>query len=69
MIGIRCNRTAIQIKRLSSVMGRVADSHPGEQGSKPGPSNFFYLMDPLYGSIIPPIYCIVSDKECMAEYL
>ena len=35
VIGIRCNRTALQYKRLSSVMNRVADSHPEKQGSKP----------------------------------
>ena len=37
----------LQYKRLSSVMSRVADSHPEKQDSKPGPSIFFALMGPL----------------------
>ena len=45
-IGITHNRTALQSKRLSSVMSREADSHPEKQGSKPGPSIFF-LMGPV----------------------
>ena len=57
----------VAVKWLSSVMGRVADSHPEKQGSKPVPSSFF-LMGPFYGSIYtPPIYCIVTVKKCMAE--
>ena len=51
VIGIRCNRTALQYKRLSSVMNRVADSHPGKQGSKPGrASSFFFFF--FNGSIL-----------------
>ena len=55
---------ALKYKRLSSVMCRVADSHPENQGSKPGPN---ILMGPFYGSITPPINCIKTVKECMAE--
>ena len=50
VIGIRCNRTALLYKRLSSVMNRVADSHPEKQGSKPGRASlffYFFLMDPF----------------------
>ena len=47
VIGIRCNHTALQYKRLSSVMSRVADSHTEKQGSKPGPTIFFFLMGPI----------------------
>ena len=46
VIGIRCNRIALQYKWLSSAMSRVADSHPEEQGSKPALSIFF-LMGPF----------------------
>ena len=73
MIGIRGNRTALQYKRLSSVMNRVADSHPEKQGSKPSPSFFFFffffffLMGQFNESVTPPIYCIVTVKECIAE--
>ena len=41
VIGIRCSRTALHYKRLSSVMNRVADSHPEKQGSRPGRASFF----------------------------
>ena len=70
MIGIRCSRTALQYKRLSSVMNRVADSHPEKQGSKTArASSFFFFNGRVHfnGSITPPIYCIVTVKECMAE--
>ena len=70
MIGIRYNHTALQYKRLSSVMSRVGDSHPEKQGSKPSPGiffSFFYGSILIYGFIAPPIYCIVTVIECMAE--
>ena len=67
MIGIRCNRSALQYKQLSSVMSRVADSHPEKTGSKPGLSNFFFSWVNFYGSLTPPIDCIVTVKECMTE--
>ena len=73
MIGIRCSRTALHYKRLSSVMNRVADSHPEKQGSRPGRASsfffFFFFFEWVHfnGSITPPIYCIVTVKECMAE--
>ena len=41
VIGIRCNRTALLYKRLSSVMSGVAVSYPEKQGSKLGTSIFF----------------------------
>ena len=44
VIGIRCNRTALQYKRLSSVMNRVADSHPQKKGSKPGRASSFFFF-------------------------
>ena len=48
----------MQYERLSSVMGRVADSHPEKQGSKPGAGIFFFFNGSIfYGSITPPIYC------------
>ena len=43
---IKCNRTAMHYKRLSSVMNREADSYPEKQGSKPGRASFF-SMDPF----------------------
>ena len=62
---------------------RVAVSHPEKKGSKPSPSIFFFfffffnrsillvehifLMAPFNGPVTPPIYCIVTVKECMAE--
>ena len=70
MIGIRCSRTTLHYKRLSSVMNRVADSHPEKQGSKPARASSFFLGGGgvhFNGSITPPIYCIVTVKECMAE--
>ena len=44
MIGIRCSRTALQYKRLSSVMNRVADSHPEKQGSEPARASVFFFF-------------------------
>ena len=41
VIGIRYNCTALRNKQLYNVMRRVADLHPGEQGSRPSPSIFF----------------------------
>ena len=38
------HRTAMQYKRLSSVMNRVADSHPEKQGSKPARASFFFFF-------------------------
>ena len=69
MIGIRCSRTALQYKRLSSVMNRVADSDPEKQGSKPARASSFFFNGRVHfnGSITPPIYCIMTVKECMAE--
>ena len=46
VIGIRCNRTALQYNRLSSVMSKVADSQPEKQGSNP-PRASFFLMGPF----------------------
>ena len=69
MIGIRCNLNALQYKRLSSLMSRVADSPPEKQGSKSTPSIFIFFVFKwvhFYGSITPPIYCIMTVKECMA---
>ena len=66
MIGIRCSRTALHYKRLSSVMNRVADSRPEKRGSRPGRASFFFFFF-FNGSITPPIYCIVTVEECMAE--
>ena len=40
----------VAYKRLSSVMNRVADSHPEKQGSRPGrASSFFFFFN---GSIL-----------------
>ena len=47
VIGIRNNRTALRNKRLYNVISRVVASHPGKQGSRPGPSIFF-LMGPFF---------------------
>ena len=69
MIDIRCNRTAVQYKRLSSEMSRVAVSHPEKQGSKPSRASsfFFFLMSPfLWVCYIINLF-IVTVKECMAE--
>ena len=58
-------------KRLCSEMSRVADSHAEKQCSKPARASFFFFFFfkwvHFYGSITPPIYCIVTVKECMAE--
>ena len=39
----------VALKRLSSVMNRVADSHAEKQGSKPARASsfFFFLMGPF----------------------
>ena len=68
----RCNRTALQYKWLSSVMSRVADTDPEKQGSNPPRASFFFFLllfewVHFYGSNTPPIYCIMTVKECMAE--
>ena len=52
------------VPRCSTSVSSVADSHLETQGSKPG---IFFLKGPFYASITPPIYCIVTVKECMAE--
>ena len=64
MIGIRCISIALQFKWLSSVMSRVADRHPKKPGFKTRPGHlfffFFFLWVHFYGSITPPIYCILT---------
>ena len=72
MICIRCNRIALQYKRLSSVMSRVAVSHPEKQGSKPSPSIFLFffflfLIRPFLWVCYTTNLFIVTVKECMAE--
>ena len=68
MIGIRCNCTALQYKRLSGAMSRVADSHPEKTGFKTALSIFFFFFFlggggvHFYGSTTPPTYCIVTVK-------
>ena len=57
-MGIRCNRTALQYKRLSSVISRVADSH-----TEKNRQSIFFLMILFYASITLPIYCIVTVKD------
>ena len=44
MIGTKGNRTALQYKRFSSMMSRVADSHLEKQGSKPTRASFFFFF-------------------------
>ena len=76
MIGIRCSRTALHYKRLSSVMNRVADSNSDKKGSKQArASSFFFSFFFFFwgggvhfnGSVTQPTYCTVTVKECMAE--
>ena len=46
---MNCSHTALQYKRLSSVMNRVADTHPEKQGSKPSRASFFFNGSILMG--------------------
>ena len=52
MIGIRCSRTVLHYKRHSSVMNRVADSHPEKQGSRPGRATSFFFFFILMGLLL-----------------
>ena len=62
------NHTALQYKRLSSVMSRVGDSHPEKQGSKSSPGIFlsfffsFFLMGPFLWD-----YCTTNLLYCDSE--
>ena len=73
VIGIRYNRTALRYMRLYSVMSRVVDSHQGEEGSRPIPNIFSFLIGQFlwvrYRNIrsLRPTYCIVTDKWCMGD--
>ena len=74
----KINRTTLRYRRHYSVMSRVAASYPGDRVQDPARAYFsfiivYFIMSPFlwvyYRNVgsTPSIYCIVTDKVCMAE--